>query len=128
MFRASIEHGDGNAAEAGKQQDLWIAAKDVAATPGNAFYDPLNQILDTHKFDSEVEHLCRKFYKKSRYGRPSLTPGVYYRCLLIGFRRTGFGTRDRLADGRLLVVTQVPGLHAGGGDTGSFHDFAHPAS
>jgi len=44
-----------------KQQDLWILASDVAETPGNAFYDRLNQILDAHKFDSKVEQLCRKF-------------------------------------------------------------------
>src|SRR6185369_8467963 len=29
--------------------------------------------------------LCRKFYKKSPYGRPSITPGVYFRSLLIGY-------------------------------------------
>ena len=68
-----------------KQHDLWIAASDVVETPGNAFYDRLNQILDGHKFDSKVEQLCRKFYKKSPYGRPSLSPGVYFRCLLIGY-------------------------------------------
>jgi transposase len=29
--------------------------------------------------------LCRKFYKKSPYGRPSLAPGIYFRALLIGY-------------------------------------------
>jgi transposase len=68
-----------------KQQELWIAASDVVQTSGNAFYDHLNQILAAHKFDTKVERLCRKFYKKSQYGRPSLPPGVYFRCLLIGY-------------------------------------------
>ena len=68
-----------------RQQDLWIATRDVAETPANAFYDRLNQILDDHKFDAKVERLCQKFYKKSRYGRPSLAPGVYFRTLLIGY-------------------------------------------
>src|SRR5437763_6581744 len=68
-----------------RQQDLWIATKDVVETPANAFYDRLNQILDEHKFDAKVERLCRKFYKQSPYGRPSLAPGVYFRSLLIGF-------------------------------------------
>jgi transposase len=54
-------------------------------TPGNAFYDRLNSILDDHKFDRRVEHLCRKFYKKGPYGRPSMAPGVYFRALLIGY-------------------------------------------
>jgi len=68
-----------------RQQDLWIATSDVIETPANVFYDRLNQILDEHKFDARVERLCRKFYKKSVYGRPSMAPGVYFRSLLIGF-------------------------------------------
>jgi transposase len=68
-----------------RQQDLWIATSDVVETPANAFYDRLNQILDEHKFDVKVERLCRKFYKASPYGRPSMAPGVYFRSLLIGY-------------------------------------------
>ena len=68
-----------------RQQDLWIATGDIVETPGNAFYDRLNQILDEHKFDARVERLCQKFYKKSPFGRPSITPGVYFRSLLIGY-------------------------------------------
>lgn len=68
-----------------RQQDLWIATSDVVETPANAFYDRLNQILDEHKFDAKVERLCQKFYVKSRYGRPSIAPGVYFRSLLIGY-------------------------------------------
>src|SRR5215470_11082502 len=44
-----------------RQQDLWIASKDVVETPANAFYDRLNRILDEHKFDTKVERLLRKF-------------------------------------------------------------------
>src|SRR5207247_332614 len=68
-----------------RQQDLWIATRDGVKTPGNAFYDRLNDILDEHKFDQRVEHLGRKFYKKSQLGRPSIAPGVYFRALLIGY-------------------------------------------
>src|SRR3954454_21194433 len=68
-----------------RQQDLWIATSDVVETPANAFYDRLNQMLDEHKFDGKVERLCRKFYKQSPYGRPSMAPGVYFRSLLIGY-------------------------------------------
>jgi transposase len=66
------------------QQELWIAASDVVRTPANAFYDRLNQILDQHRFDQHVEHLCRRYYK-GPYGRPSLSPGVYFRMLMIGY-------------------------------------------
>ena len=45
----------------------------------------MNKILNEHKFDARVEALCRKFYKKSPYGRPRLAPGVYFRALLIGY-------------------------------------------
>src|SRR6516165_601874 len=68
-----------------RQQDLWIATSDVVQTPANIFYDRFNQILDEHKFDAKVERLCRKFYKQSPYGRPSMAPGVYFRSLLIGY-------------------------------------------
>jgi transposase len=68
-----------------RQSDLWIASSAIVETPGNAFYDRLNQILKAHKFDQKVETLCRKFYKKSPLGRPSLAPGVYFRALLIGY-------------------------------------------
>jgi len=75
----------GNKRKGEKQQDLWIATTDVVETPPNVFYDRLNHILDEQNFDAKVERLCRKFYKKSAYGRPSLAPGVYFRCLLIGY-------------------------------------------
>jgi transposase len=68
-----------------KQQALWIATKDVLTGPGNVFYDRLNKILDQHKFDRKVERLCRRFYKDSAFGRPSMAPGVYFRLLLIGY-------------------------------------------
>ena len=92
-----------------RQQDLWIAASDVVETPANAFYDRLNQILNEHKFDAKVELLCRKFYKKSAYGRPSMAPGVYFRSLLIGYfegldseRGIAWRTADSLSLRRFL--------------------------
>ncbi|HEU0142646.1 MAG TPA: transposase, partial [Bryobacteraceae bacterium] len=68
-----------------RQEGLWIASNAVVEPPGNVFYDRLNRILDEHKFDQKVEALCRKFYKKSPYGRPSIAPGVYFRSLLVGY-------------------------------------------
>jgi transposase len=68
-----------------RQQALWIAANEIVQVPGNAFYDRLNAILDKHQFDRRTEHVCRKFYKKSPYGRPSMAPGAYFRTLLIGY-------------------------------------------
>jgi transposase len=68
-----------------RQEDLWIASNTIVKSPGHAFYEELNRILGEQKFDAKVEGWCRKYYKKSQYGRPSVAPGVYFRCLLIGY-------------------------------------------
>src|SRR6202040_1258035 len=67
-----------------RQEDLWVVSSEVVGTPAHAFYDRLNQILGQHHFDGNVEQLCRRYYK-GRLGRPSITPGVYFRSLLIGY-------------------------------------------
>jgi transposase len=41
-------------------------------------------VLNAEKFDQRVEAVCRKYYKSSS-GRPSLTPGTYFRMLLLGY-------------------------------------------
>lgn len=67
-----------------RQADLWIATAEIAETPGHAFYERLNELLSEHRFDTRLEHLCRRFYR-GRKGRPSMAPGVYFRLLLIGY-------------------------------------------
>src|SRR5712692_4276954 len=67
-----------------RPEDLWIVSSQVVGTPAHAFYDRLNQILDQHHFDRTLEQLCRRYYK-GRRGRPSITPGVYFRALLLGY-------------------------------------------
>jgi transposase len=67
-----------------RQEALWVATADIVETPGHAFYAKLQELLVAHRFDQHVEHLCRRFYK-GPFGHPSLPPGVYFRCLLIGF-------------------------------------------
>ena len=67
-----------------RQEELWVVSSEVVSSPAHAFYDRLNQILDQHHFDRNVERLCRRYYK-GRMGRPSITPGVYFRSLLLGY-------------------------------------------
>ena len=67
-----------------RQEDLWVVSSEVVGTPAHAFYDRLNQVLDQHHFDRNVEHLCKRYYT-GRKGRPSITPGVYFRSLLLGY-------------------------------------------
>ncbi len=67
-----------------KQEDLWIAHTELATAPGHPFYQRLNELLESERFDEFVEGRCAKFYA-AKYGRPSLTPGIYFRSLLIGY-------------------------------------------
>src|SRR5229473_2087367 len=87
-----------------KQEDLWIAHTELAAAPGHPFYQRLNELLEAEGFDEFVEGRCAKFYAE-KYGRPSLTPGIYFRALLIGYFE-GIGAERgiawRLADSLAL--------------------------
>ena len=81
-----------------KQEDLWIAHTELAAAPGHPFYQRLNELLEAEGFDEFVEGRCAKFYAE-KYGRPSLTPGIYFRALLIGYFEGIDGSVDCLAAG-----------------------------
>src|SRR5207237_1239234 len=87
-----------------KQEDIWIAHTELAAAPGHPFYQRLNELLEAERFDEFVEKRCAKFYA-AKYGRPSLTPGIYFRSLLIGYFE-GIGAERgiawRLADSLAL--------------------------
>jgi transposase len=76
--------GMGRKKDREKQQGLWVASSEIVSTPGHVFYERLNLVLNAEKFDRRVEALCRKYYKSSS-GRPSLTPGTYFRMLLLGY-------------------------------------------
>jgi transposase len=87
-----------------KQEEIWIAHQELASAPGHPFYQRLNELLEAGKFDEFVEGRCAKFYAP-KYGRPSLTPGIYFRSLLIGYFEGIDGERGiawRLADSLAL--------------------------
>jgi transposase len=65
-----------------EQEDLFVTHSSVRSE-GHPFYEALNKVLRAQGFDGYVEQLCEKFYAKN--GRPSIPPGLYFRCLLIGF-------------------------------------------
>src|SRR5450432_3839112 len=67
-----------------RQEDLWVAYTDMAVGPGHPFYVRLNEVLDGEGFDGFVEKLCARFYAE-KMGRPGLTPGIYFRSLMIGY-------------------------------------------
>jgi transposase len=67
-----------------RQEDLWITHHELAQAPAHPFYQGLNELLDSEKFDEFVEKECAGFYAANN-GRPSLTPGIYFRLLLVGY-------------------------------------------
>jgi transposase len=65
-------------------QPLFISTVDLPGVRPNPFYQTVNQVLAAHHFDAFVEPLCAKFYR-DKVGRPGLAPGIYFRCLLVGY-------------------------------------------
>jgi transposase len=68
-----------------RQEALWVTHSELATGPGHPFYQRLNGLLDAEKFDEFAEKECAQFYDADNQGRPSLTPGIYFRSLLIGY-------------------------------------------
>lgn len=67
-----------------RQEELWVPAASLARPASHPFYERLNRILEECRFDEFVEDLCRPFYAQ-RLGRPSLSPGMYFRLLMVGY-------------------------------------------
>lgn len=67
-----------------KQANMWIATQDLPRSASHPFYARLNRVLDAADFDRYVEQLCARFYAPAK-GRPSLSPGRYFRLLMIGY-------------------------------------------
>lgn len=61
-----------------------MTREELPTAPGHPFYKSLNELLDREKFDEFAEKECSQFYA-DKNGRPSLTPGTYFRLLLIGY-------------------------------------------
>jgi transposase len=66
-----------------RQEELWYRSE-LPEAPGHPFYRRLNEVLDREGFDRFCEGRCREFYHE-KLGRPSLTPGLYFRLMMIGF-------------------------------------------
>jgi transposase len=67
-----------------KQTSFWVETSQLQAHGRHPFYSRLNEILDRAKFDGYAERICRKYYAPTM-GRPSIAPGVYFRCFLVGY-------------------------------------------
>ncbi len=67
-----------------EQELLFVTHQDLKMVAGHPFYEALEGVLRDANFDRHVEELCQAFYA-TKQGRPSLAPGVYFRCLLVGY-------------------------------------------
>lgn len=67
-----------------RQGEFWVATESLPDAPRHVFYDTLNRLLDSGRFDDFAEELCEPYYAGS-VGRPSIPPGVYFRMLLVGY-------------------------------------------
>jgi len=67
-----------------RQEGLWTPTAALPVGASHPFYQRLNQILDEKKFDECVEAICEQFYA-DEVGRPGLTPGIYFRLLMVGY-------------------------------------------
>lgn len=93
-----------------RQEPLWLSAAEIRATAAHPFYQRLNELLDSHGFDQFVEGECQAFYA-DKMGRPSLSPGVYFRLMLVGYfegidseRGIAWRADDSLSLRRFLAV------------------------
>ena len=67
-----------------RQEGLWTPTAALPMSASHPFYQRLNQILDEKKFDEFVEAICEDFYA-GEVGRPGLSPGIYFRMLMVGY-------------------------------------------
>ena len=99
----------------GKRKDsgrdlLFVPAAALQRSPAHPFYDKLNEVLAAHGFDAFAAERCARFYDDT-IGRPSLAPGVYFRCLFLGYFEgidSERGIAWRLADS--LSVRRFAGI------------------
>lgn len=66
-----------------QQESLFIAAENLPRSDAHPFYQQLNVLLAEAGFHGWIEIHCRPFCEKEeKRGKPSSSPGVYFRMLL----------------------------------------------
>ena len=67
-----------------EQGAIWVKTADLPRSQGHPFFVGLNRVLRERGFDDFAEKACAGFYAR-KMGRPGVAPGVYFRCLLVGY-------------------------------------------
>jgi transposase len=69
-----------------RQEALFVTAEELPKSAGHPFYQRLNQLLAEAKFDRWIERRCQSYYaQEEKRGQPSISPGQYFRMLLVGY-------------------------------------------
>jgi len=74
----------GRASSEKSKKTFGIAHRELPSAQDIKFYERLNELLEAESSMSLWRSGGAKFYA-AKYGRPSLTPGIYFRSLLLGF-------------------------------------------
>jgi transposase len=67
----------------GEQEELFVTHQQLRSQ-SHPYYRAVNKVLADKGFDRFAEAACAKFYAR-KMGRPGMAPGVYFRCLLLGY-------------------------------------------
>src|SRR6266478_1158787 len=84
MHSGEKQMGMGTRRRRQRQERLWISHHELANGPAHPFYKRVNELLEAEQFDEFAEKECARSYAENN-GRPSLTPGIYFRLLLVGY-------------------------------------------
>ena len=100
---------------------------DLPQSTGHPFYERLNRILEARRLRRVRRRTVRAVLRD--VGRPSLSPGRYFRLLLIAYSRTdiGLGAGHRVARGRFAEPAGVSAFGDTGGAARPFDDLADAA-
>jgi len=78
--------------------------------PAHPFYKPVNELLEAEQFDEFAEKECARFYAGNN-GRPSLTPGIYFRLLLVGYLKGSIRSAGSPGERRIRKCPFSPSWH-----------------
>ncbi len=67
-----------------RQECLWVGHQELEKGPMHPFHDVVKESLEAGPFDEFAETECATFYAVND-GRPSLTPGIFFRLLLVRY-------------------------------------------
>ena len=91
--------GMGRKEDRERQEEFWVSTSEIVRTPGHAFYERLNTVLDAEKFDRRIEGDLPEVLQEQR-GSAQPDAGDVFPDAAVGLLRGHrFGARHQLAGG-----------------------------